>query len=133
MKNTIIRDKMTALKDGDSVRKLLLSTVLGEIDKKSKEPGRQSDVSDNEVVAIIKKIREGCLECKNQEEADILSAYLPTTYSDEQLEIIIGDYMTSEDIQHKKDMGKVMKWLKENHTGKYDGKSASEIINKKLV
>lgn len=78
-------------------------------------------------------MKEGCKECGNDEEIKILDEYLPSLYTEDHLGTIISDYILKEAIEYKKDMGKIMKWLKDNHLGKYDGKIASAIVNKKLV
>ncbi len=133
LRNQIKSDKTFALKNDETIKKNLLSTVLGEIDRKSKESGRTNpEVSDEEVITIIKKMKDDCIKCNNAEEAKMLEKYIPKMYTEEILETIIGDYVTSENIEHKKDMGQVMKWLKEHHHGKYDGKIASSIVVKKL-
>ena len=127
LKDKITTDRNIAMKDGNITAKLLLGTLLGELDRKTKNP------SDSEVVAVIKKMKESCILCGKLDEVEILEKYIPSQYTSQELETMIGDYITTHDIQHKKDMGIIMKWLKENHNGLYDGKIASNIITNKLV
>ena len=54
-------------------------------------------------------------------EKEILEVYLPKQLSKEELTEIIKSLNT-------KNMGDIMKNLKENHAGLYDGKMASEIV-----
>lgn len=86
-----------------------------------------------EALKVIKKMSEGSKECKKFEDAKILDTYLPQMYTEAELEQIIGFYINVEGVHEKKDMGKVMKFLKDTHSGKYDGKLASQIVSKKLV
>ena len=114
LKEKISHDKKIAMIEGETVKKLLLGTVLGEFERKSKESNRKTqELSDEEMIAILKKMKEGCKECGNDDEVKILDEYLPSLYTDDHLETIISDYILKEAIEHKKDTGKVMKWLKE--------------------
>lgn len=123
LKETIVNDKNTAMKNGESVAKLLLITTLGELDRKSKTP------SDEEVIAVVKKMKTNCEECGNLEEAAILERYLPKMMSNEEIHSAIFNFCNETGITEKKDMGRVMGHLKATYPGLYDGKVASSTVN----
>lgn len=56
LKEKISHDKKIAMIEGETVKKLLLGTVLGEFERKSKGPNRKiQELSDEEMIAILKK------------------------------------------------------------------------------
>lgn len=126
IKERIIKDRVDAMKNGNTEQRLILSTVLGELDRVSKDP------SDDQVVKIIKKMVDSNIECGVIKENEYLEVYLPKMISEEDLKQIIIEEMTRNEYSTMKDMGKVMGYLKQNYTGQYDGKLASEIIKKYL-
>jgi uncharacterized protein YqeY len=61
----------------------------------------------------------------------IIESFLPVEKTREELDSIIESFLQETD-RSKKAMGIVMKKLKENFAGQYDGKVASEILKNKL-
>ncbi|MCK9477720.1 MAG: GatB/YqeY domain-containing protein [Candidatus Muirbacterium halophilum] len=121
----IKKDRILALKAKENEKKLSLSTLIGELDRKDKDP------SDELVIKTIKSTIEANEQTGNLAENDILSVYLPEMFSDEELNEIISNHITENNYSGMKDMGKVMGFLKQ-YTGQYDGKKASEIVRNKL-
>jgi hypothetical protein len=124
----ITGDMLSARKSGNTAQKNVLSTLIGEMDKKSKEVGRTSPVTDGEAISIIKKLISSNVECNTIDENVYLECYLPKVLSLTQLTSIVERIVEDNSYSTMKDMGKVMSYLSENYAGEYDGKMASEVI-----
>ena len=123
LKEQILQDKAIAFKSGNKELNTLLGTVIGELDRISKLP------TDTEVINIIKKMIESATECNLINEVNWLQLYMPEPLKDYELINIISTYCKDNNITEKKQMGLVMKYLKDNFNGRYDGKDASLIIS----
>ena len=84
----IKKDRILALKAKENEKKLSLSTLIGELDRKDKDP------SDELVIKTIKSTIEANEQTGNLAENDILSVYLPEMFSDEELNEIISNHIT---------------------------------------
>lgn len=138
--NQIKSERMQARKDrGNSAMQIkasLLTTLLGEIETETKATGI-TEVSDSLVMAKCKKFIKGLEEVeKNAKVGDvahsealielqILESYLPKQLTEEELAAIIIELDAD-------NMGQVMKHLKENYSGQYDGKVASQVAKEIL-
>ena len=112
-KNVIVRD--------------LLRVVIGEFDREVKV------VSDERATAIIKKMAQNAKDQDNTDEITILEQYLPFQMEKLELKRVLMNHLMNMD--HKpsmKDMGSTMSFLKEKHSGQYDGKMASTIVKELL-
>lgn len=117
-------------KESDKV--LILSTFLGELSANAKIVNGVKSVSDEEVVQLAKKFIKGLDELLSNDsgnqkalfEKSVLSAFIPTQLSEEQLTTIIKDIVSN----GATNMGAVMKELKQSHDGKYDGRLASGLV-----
>lgn len=101
----------------------LVSTIIGELDRKSKNP------SESEVMSVIKKIRDADLEVtmtdQIAEELDFLNKLIPRCLNEiEMREITFSLPFTK--------IGEYMSYFKENYPGQYDGKILSSIVKEKL-
>jgi uncharacterized protein len=127
-------------KKSKKVRISILSTLYGEAVSIGKNDGNRES-TDTEVSKLITKFIKNNNESlailkknipKLKFENKLLSRYLPKQLSEGELvaaiSCIIGDLGASS----PKDMGKVMKELKAQHGGLYDGKSASQIVKEQL-
>ena len=132
-------DMIAAKKEGYKSKASILSTLYAEAVAVGKNNGNRQ-TTDAEVITVIKKFLKGIEETFDAlgipkgatslpveaqaagHEMLILAEYLPKQLVREELEDIIG-------AQHRagKNMGEIMKHLKENYAGLYDGKMASEI------
>ena len=126
IKENIQKDKIIALKRDEKEKVTILGTVLGEFDRKGK------NLSDDEYVRILKNLVNSCIECNQKKEAEILSVYLPDMLSEKELTKIIESFCDLSNLKEKKNIGVIMKYLKENHSGRYDGETANKIIMNKL-
>lgn len=66
------------------------------------------------------------------EEIRILESFLPKQLTDEELEVAITTAIADVNATSIRDMGKVMKLLKERHDGAYDGSVVSLTIKSRL-
>lgn len=110
-----------------TIRLLLAAIKQQEIDKREQ-------LTDSEVLTIVEKLvkqrRESIqiyteagrndLALKESAELEILTTYLPKQLSDEEVESIIQETLSSLDAREPKDMGKVMAALKTQLSGKAD-------------
>jgi len=118
-------DLVTAMKVKNEKLKSLLRVVIGEMNRKGKV------VSNDQVIAILKKMIEGAKETNNLDEIPMLEMYLPQQLSEDEIRKLISAYIYNNNYTVK-DMGKIMSTLKAAYAGKYDGKLASSIANELL-
>ena len=104
IKQTIVDDQITALKNHDQEKLSLLQYILAQIknkaiDKIPSDPKGKSDLTDEEVVAVLRKIAKELNESieafkkggrqdlvkENQKQLEMLSVYLPKEISDDEL------------------------------------------------
>lgn len=119
---------------------LLYSTLLGECLAKGKNDGNR-ETTDAEVVAIAKKFinninetlvailsssSDACTDYNLLREKELLSAFIPAQLSELELRTISAAHKTE-------GLPAIMKFLKDNHVGLYDGKLASSIAKEVLA
>lgn len=122
----------TARRQGDIVKIALLSTVLGDVQNQAKMVDGKKEYSDEVVLQAIKKHLKTTREnltltnvsesVTNQWMQDIvvLEEFLPQQMSESE----IRDAMTSSGLTN---MSELMKFMKANYSGLYDGKVASKV------
>ena len=119
-------DLKVAMMNKDIHRRDLIRVLIGEINRVGK------DVSDDEVSKIVKRMTENATLMNNQIEIDILSDYLPKMLSEKEIEDVIVNFISTNNISGVKQMGLVMKYLKDEFGQSVDGKIASIIIKNRL-
>lgn len=127
LKEQIQKDKLSAMKEKNAEKRLVLSTLLGELDRVEKNP------TDAQVIKVIKKFVEGNKQTNNTKENVFLEGYLPELITGEKLTEEITKIINITGATSMKDMGKVMGMLSKNFAGKYDGKEASGVVKKLLI
>ena len=130
LKERILKDKIQALRDRNADKKLVLSTLIGELDRTNKNP------DDVKVISTIKKMIENNKITGDDVENIYLEPYLPVKMSDEVLNERIVFYVNElkrEGEVSMKNMKDVMNFLSSNYAGQYDGKQASTIAKNLLV
>lgn len=137
----IKQEQLRARKDRDTVKATLLTTLIGEAVMVGKNDGNR-ETNDAEVVRVIKKFitnaKETLLVIKDSDrledikkvtiEIDTLHAFLPQQLTGTQLADVIDKIISATASNSLKDMGKIMKALKEQYSGKYDGAEANALI-----
>ncbi|CEP78090.1 GatB/YqeY domain-containing protein [Defluviitoga tunisiensis] len=126
---------------------LALNTVrLVIADIKNKEIEKNSELTDEEILQIIRKqikTREDSIQQfksagrddlanKEAQEIEILKKYLPEDLTDEELDKIIQETIKELNASSKKDFGRVIKEVIQKVQGRADNKKISELISKKL-
>lgn len=145
---TDIKDKqLIARKAKDEVASSLLTTLYSEAAMTGKNATPPHESTDAEVIATIKKFLKNTVEFlgmagdrrdsdlveKLDAERTILEAFLPKQLSDAELTNIMQSILVTNGISGPKGMGILMKLLKEQYDGLYDGKVASAIAKQLLV
>ena len=144
MRNQILEDLKTAMKNQDKERLAVIRMVKGAI--QMSELNKKHELSDEEVIDVITKEiktrkdsinefkkggRDDLIE-KTQAEIDILSAYLPKQLTEEKLNEIIDKVFGEVKPTSSKDMGKVMKELTPQVKGKADMGLVSKIVKERI-
>lgn len=141
--HTIKENLLEARKAKDSNLISILSTLLGEVSVIGKNDGNR-ETTDAEAIRVVKKFikniddttihfeKESTEYTNLIKEKEILQQYLPKQLTSEELIEIINQFLKQETITSLKQMGCVMKFLKENYNGRYDGKEASDIVKSLL-
>ena len=140
----IKQDNIAARKAKNTVKFALLTTLVSEISNIGKNDGNR-ETTEPESIAVVKKFIKGvdetlkALEFSSNsrvlvaiEEKKILESYLPTQLSEIELTAVVDQIISTLADRSPKQMGVVMKRLKEMHDGRYDGKIASGIIKSRL-
>jgi uncharacterized protein YqeY len=142
---TITQAQLVARKERDAPVTSFLSFVIGEARAVGKNKGNR-DSTDDEVIAVLRKLiasnEENLTLTKGEDknaawQNKILNGFLPTQLSDEDVELLVRSFITGQNWTDEKPspkwMGDVMSMLKECQTGKYNPKSASEIVRRVLA
>ena len=124
----------------------LILAAIKERDIISKGKGHDSEVNDKEIISLLQtmiKQRRGSIELyvkgnrvdlakKEEDEIKIISNFLPNQLSKEEIDEIINNIVKSYEINSMKDMGKVMKIIKDKYDGIMDFGYVSKIVKAKL-
>lgn len=114
--------------------------------KQVKVDKRLEQVADDEVIAVIKKQikqRQDSIEqfekggrpelaSKEQAELEIMKVYLPAEMAADEIKAIIDAAVTATGAASMKDMGQVMKVVREKVGGRADGKLLSDLVRERL-
>ena len=115
-------------------RVLILSTIIGNIAASAKMVDGVKTVTDEDALAYLKKHMKGLDETAQHLEGDnlaalndeksIVSSYLPTQLTAEELYVTFAGRKASGELNS---FSEAMKWLKDELPGLYDGKTASTV------
>ena len=144
MRNQILEDLKTAMKNQDKERLSVIRMVKGAI--QMTELNKKHELTDDEVIDVITKeiksrkdsineFQKGGrkdLVDKTQAEIDILSEYLPEQLTLEELNKIIDEVFAKVNPTSSKEMGKVMKELTPKIKGKADMGLVSKLVKEKI-
>jgi uncharacterized protein YqeY len=134
IKAQIQKDRIEAMKSRDADKKGVLDYILGEIQKKEKDPSAKGDVAVASIVAYVKSLREfidqhGATRpeeaAKYQKEIEVLAAYLPKQLSDDEIRAAITEIQASGESRK----GMIMKALKEKHGAALEGRRATALLD----
>lgn len=139
MKNQILEDIKTAMKEQNKIKLNVVRMVKGAI--QMEELNKKRELLDDEVIAIIAKQiklrKESILEFEkagrqdlveqNKQEIEILNTYMPEQLSDEEINKAIEEAIKKVNPTSKRDMGKVIGML-----ASLKGKADMSIVSKKV-
>ena len=140
----ITKDLTEAMKNKDAFRLSVLRMLKSAL--KNEEINKKSPLTDDEVLAIIKKQVKTRKDSMNeyasynrmdladslQKEIDILNAYLPEELSDEELEKVVAETITKLNADSVKQTGLVIKTISSEYGARCDMAKVSKIVKEKL-
>lgn len=140
----ITKDLTEAMKTKDTFRTSVLRMLKSAL--KNEEINKKSPLTDDEVLAIIKKQVKTRKDSMNeyarynrmdladslQKEIDILNEYLPEELSDEELEKIVKETITKVKAESIKQMGMVIKTISSEYGARCDMAKVSKLVKEKL-
>lgn len=140
---------MNAMRNKDKNLQIVLSTLIGKIDNEGKlrmahlTPEQEEKIVLEAIQSSLKamqKAKADFCETANSEylekvdfEISVLKGFLPQQITGQELEDLIRSYIqkAQDSGAHEKALvGLVMKALKSEHNGCYDGREASSILNR---
>ena len=149
MKENIITELSNAIKNGNKERIHTLRLVLAAIKDKeiaSRSSGEDSIISDDTIINLLKKMvkqRNDSIDMfqkagrdelvqKENSEIDIISEFLPKQLGEEETMKACEEAIGATEAKSLKEIGKVIKYLKENSSPALDISLASKFIKEKL-
>ena len=144
IKDSIQQDQINFLKEGKKEDSSILRFALSFINKEEKD--KQIELSDSEVVAVIKSLikrnkdsydqftaaNRPELAEKEKREMDLLQSYLPEVMNENETEEIVKLTIDKLGISSMKEMGKAMGEIKKNPADTIDLSLVSQLIKKHL-
>ena len=132
IKDSIQQDQINFLKEGKKDDSSILRFALSFINKEEKD--KQIELSDSEVVAVIKSLikrnkdsydqftsaNRPELAEKEKKEMDLLQSYLPEVMNENETEEIVKSTIDKLGISSMKEMGKEMGEIKKNNADTID-------------
>jgi uncharacterized protein len=136
----IQHDVKDAMKAGERQRVHALRLVVNELQKAAKENGADE-------VEVLQRERKRRMEAAEayrdggrtdlaeaeEQEAELISAYMPEQLSDEELRAMVGDAVAESGASSPKEMGKVMALVMPQVKGRADGKRVSNAVKEHLT
>ena len=149
MKDAISNELTNSLKSGEKDRIHTLRLILAAIKDKeiaSRSSGQDAIISDETIIQILKKMvkqRNDSIEMfdkagrdelviKEKNEISIINEFLPEQLSAEETLILCENAIQANNTESIKEIGKVIKYLKENSPSSLDMALASKILKEKL-
>ena len=149
MKDIITNDLSKALKNGDTERLHTLRLIIAAIKDKeiaSRSSGEDSEILEDTIIQLLKKMvkqrndsidmfeKAGRTELAEKEklEITIINEFLPRQLSEEETATICDKAISVTEASSLKEIGKVIKYLKDNSSSSLDMSLASKLIKEKL-
>ena len=145
MQKQIMDDVKSAMRAKEAVKLSTLRMLQSAIKNKEIEV-RPNELSDKDIISVIKKLAKQRKEAaeqyenagrpeladKEKEELVFLEAYLPEQMGEEQVTKIVEEAIAELGASSMKEMGAVMKAVQAKTAGLADGKMISTIVKAKL-
>lgn len=133
-------DVISAMKAGERDVAVALRMLVSELQKDDKEGTgdelavlRREHKRRVEAATQFEDANRPDLAHKEQAEAVMIARYLPPDISDDQLDEIVAEAITETGATSPRDMGSVMKVVKDRAGGLVDGKRASDAVRAALA
>lgn len=147
LQETIDKDIKTAMLARDTVRLRGLRAIKAALLHARTEKGASETLTEDAEVKVLQRLvkqRKESLDIYatqnrpdlqqiEQEELEVIEAYLPAQMDREMIRIHVQDAIIRSGAQSAKDMGKVMGLVNKELAGKADGKSISEVVKELLA
>jgi len=144
LKEKLLEDMKVSMREKNNIRKNVIQMVRAAILQIEKD--KKIELNDEQIIEVIakesKKRKDSMpdfeksgredLIAQVKEEVEILAEYLPKPLAREELEKIIEEVINQTGATTMKDMGIVMKNVKEKVGAAADGKTINEIVKQKL-
>ena len=145
LKEKLLEDMKVSMREKNNIRKNVIQMVRAAVLQVEKD--KQIELNDEQIIDVIskesKKRKDSLpdfeksgredLIAQVKEEIEILAEYLPKPLSREELEKIIDEVINATGATTIKEMGIVMKNVKEKVGAAADGKTINEIVKEKLA
>lgn len=145
LKEKLLEDMKVSMREKNNIRKNVIQMVRAAILQVEKD--KQVELSDEQIIEVIakesKKRKDSLPDYEKsgredlisqvKEEIEILAEYLPKPLSREELEKIVEEVINKTGAASMKEMGIVMKTVKEKVGAAADGKTINEIVKQKLA
>lgn len=140
LKNRLREDLNHARRERDKLLTMLLTTTLSEVKNREIELGREATDEDvlETVLRAVKRRKEAAeqmrggnrvdLAEKEEQEAVVLSAYLPQQLSEEEVRTLVREAVAG----GANNVGAVMSHVMPRLKGRFDGREANRIVREEL-
>ncbi len=145
MKERLLEDLKTAMRDKDVLRKDLLQIVRAgvlQVEKDTRETVDDAGVSEilakeykkraETIQELVGSDRTDIIE-KNRAEMAIIEKYLPQQLSEAEIEALVRQAISQSGAKSARDMGQVMKVLMPEVKGRADGKLVNQVVKRLLI
>lgn len=130
LKDKIVADMTSAMKERNTIARDILRVIKGEIERNEQGKDGKIDLSDAQVLAIIKKSIDGIKETTNDEtQIAVLETYLPKKMDES--EIRSNARILIDEIPGSKNLGLIKKKFDDRFPGQ-DGRTLAQIIKEEL-
>jgi uncharacterized protein len=149
LKEQIQKDFLVAMKSGDTIAKLAISSLKSKITEAEKA-NKNTPLTDNEIFKVVnsainqrkasiseyEKYNRMDLASKEKAELDVIAKYLPTQMSVEEITSTLNNILQKEDIQallsknKRAAVGKTIGEFNKNYVGRAEVSTVNEILNK---
>lgn len=146
LEQRIMEDMKAAMKAKDTVALESLRAIKSALLLARTETGPSAELSGEEEIKLVQRLvkqrkdsaaiytEQGREDLAGPELAQVavIEKFLPEQLSEEEIEKVVSQIITSEGASGMKDMGKIMGLASKQLAGKADGKAISNIVKKKL-
>lgn len=144
LKDKLMDDLKSAMKDKDTVRKNAVQMVRASVLQTEKD--NKITLDDSGVIEVVakevKKRKDVLPEYEKsgredligdlKREIEVLMAYLPQQMTEEEIETLVLEAIKETDAKSMKDIGKVMAVIMPKTKGVADGKTVNQLVKKHL-